>query len=335
MDIGLAKLDKLVAHYVGNKIRDEGIVLSSSEPIITPGISAILLKEYLGGIKSKSKDFHFYHESDVNLNEILVYVTAIFANDISFLRESEKIAKHLYSKTTHPNITGGDLFVMLFSGITVGGKTTRALGIFKIESKEKYLSIRNENGALVLQDNEGIDPREIQKAALVIEEGFQILIAERGNASTTYWIDDFLKTKPLVTPKSCAQYVGKLVKLAVQEISKPATVSKYKHEFHELLGSEEPTVEKLHAINRKFLGVERAEAMIESTSSLTGLSLNSESVLDQKSTLNAAKSAFRKIRISPGLDLLVTGKNAPQSVKKESSDDGRYVTIKIDMGDIR
>ncbi|MBK1889318.1 nucleoid-associated protein [Undibacterium sp. 14-3-2] len=333
MDIGLAKLDKLVAHHVGNKIRDEGIVLSNSEPIITPSISAIILKDYLGGIKSNSKDFSFYHESDVNLNEILVYVKEIFKNEGSFFRESEKIAKHLYSKTTHPNIAGGDLFVMLFSGITIDTKVTRAIGIFKVESKEKYLSIRNENGLLVLQDNEGIDPREIQKAALVIEDGFHVLAAERGNATTAYWINDFLKTKPIATAKSSAQYIGKIVKTTVQEILEPAKVSEYRDEFNALLASEEPTVEKLFKINSRFIGDTRSEEIIEATSSSTGLRLDSSSILNQKTIQNATKSAFRKIRLYPGIDLLISGKNALQSVQKEISKDGRYLTITIDMGD--
>jgi len=335
MDIGLAKLNNLVAHHVGNKIRDEGIVLSQSEPTITPSISAIILKDYLGGLKNTSKDFSFYHESDVNLNEILVYAREIFNNEKNFFRESEKIARHLYSKTTHPNISGGDLFVMLFSDITIGAKSTRAIGIFKVESKEKYLSIRNENGSLVLHDNEGIDPREIQKAALVIEDGFHVLAAERGNANTAYWVDDFLKTKPLATAKSSAQYIGKIVKATVQEISDPTKVSEYKDEFHALLASEVPTLERLIAINSRFVGDERSEEIVEATSSSTGLRLDSGSVLDQKSIQSAAKSAFRKIRISPGIELIISGKNTIRSLKKESSKDGRYMTISIDMGENR
>lgn len=335
MDIGLAELNKLVAHHVGNKIRDEGIVLSNSEPIITPGIAAIILKDYLGGIKSNAKEFSFYHESDVNLNEVLVYATEIFKTGGSFFRESEKIAKHLYSKTTHPNIAGGDLFLMLFSGIRIGTKVTRALGIFKVESKEKYLSIRNESGALVVHDNEGIDPRAIQKAALVLEDGLHVLVAERGNATAAYWVDDFLKTKPLTTPKSSAQYVGKIVKATVKEISEPAKVSEYKDEFHALLASEEPTLERLFAINSRFVGDERSEEIVEATSSSTGLRLDSGSVLDQKAIQSVTKAAFRRIRISSDIDLIVSGKNSPQSVRKESSKDGQYITITIDMGDNR
>ncbi|KAB8047276.1 hypothetical protein GCN78_22225 [Janthinobacterium rivuli] len=335
MDIGLAKLNKLVAHHVGNKIRDEGITLSKSEPAITPSISAIILKDYLGGLKSSCKDFSFYHESDVNLNEMLVYAAEIFNNEENFFRESEKIAKHLYSKTTHPNIAGGDLFVMLFSGITIGAKITRAIGIFKVESKEKYLSIRNENGSLVLHDNEGIDPREIQKSALIIEDGFHVLTAERGNATTAYWVDDFLKTKPFATEKSSAQYIGKIVKATVKEISEPAKVSEYKDEFHALLASEEPTLERLIAINSRFVGDERSEEIVETTSSSTGLRLDSGAVLDQKSIQSAVKSTFRRIRISPGIELLLSGKNTMQSVRKESSKDGRYMTITIDMGENR
>lgn len=335
MDIGLAKLNNLVAHHVGNKIRDEGIILSKSEPTITSSISAIILKDYLGGLRSNSKDFSFYHESDVNLNEILVYSKEIFNNEKNFFRESEKIAKHLYSKTTHPNIAGGDLFVMLFSGIAIGTTITRAIGIFKVESKEKYLSIRNENGSLVLHDNEGIDPREIQKAALVIEDGYHVLAAERRNTTTAYWLDDFLKTKPLATVKSSAQYVGKIIKATVQEISEPAKVSEYKEEIHVLLASEEPTLERLLAINSRFVGDERSEEIVEATSSSTGLRLDSGSAMDQKSIQSAAKSVFRKIRISPGIDLLVSRKNTIPSVSKESSKDGRYITIIIDMGENR
>jgi hypothetical protein len=253
MEIGLAQLDRLVAHHVGNRTREEGITLSNSEPVLTRGISDIILRDYLGRVKGSAKDFTFYHESDVGLNEILVYVNEIFHDTHNFLHVAEKIARHLYSKTTHPNVAGGDLFVMLFSGIKVGDKETRAIGLFKAESREKYLSVVNEHGALVLRDNEGIDPKAVQKAALIVEEGLQVLVAERGNFSTAYWIEDFLKARPIATAKSSAQYVSKIVKATVQEISEPSKVSEYKDEFHSFLASEAPTLDCLLEINSRFV----------------------------------------------------------------------------------
>jgi len=335
MDIGLAQLNRLVAHHVGNRTRDEGITLSNSEPVLTQSISDIILRDYLGRVKSGAKDFAFYHESDVNLNEILVYANEIFRDERAFLQAAEKIAKHLYSKTTHPNVAGGDLFVMLFSGIRVGAKETRAVGLFKAESKEKFLSVVNESGALVLQDNEGIDPRDVQKAALIVEDGLHVLAAERGNSTTTYWIDDFLKARPAATAKSSAQYVGKIVKATVQEISEPSRVSEYKNEFHALLASETPTLDGLMEINSRFVGEARSEEIVEATASSTGIRLETGLPLDQKAVQSATRSAFKRIRIASGIDLLVSGKGQPASIRTESSKDGRRITITIDMGDAR
>jgi len=335
MDIGLAQLDRLVAHHVGNRTREEGITLSNSEPVLTRSISDIILKDYLGRVKSSAKDFAFYHESDVGLNEILVYASEIFQDEHVFLRAAEKIARHLYSKSTHPNVAGGDLFVMLFSGLRIGDKETRAIGLFKAEAKEKYLSVVNESGALVLRDNEGIDPRDVQKAALIIEEGLQVLAAERGNSPTAYWVDDFLKARPVATAKSSAQYVSKIVKATVQELSEPSKVSEYKEQFQALLASELPTLEGLLEINSRFVGEERSEEIVDIAASSMGLRIASGHHLDQKAVQNATRSAFKKIRIASGIELLVSGKSLPTAIRTEPSKDGRRITIIIDIGDAR
>jgi hypothetical protein len=63
-----------------------------------------------------------------------------------------------------------------------------------------------------------------------------------------------------------------------------------------------------------------------------GLRLEVDQPLDPKAMQNATKSAFRKIRITSDIDLLVSGKKLPKSIKTEFSKNEQQITITIDIG---
>ena len=333
MDISQARIRRFITHSVGNKLRDEGITISKEATGLDENVASIILRNYLGGIKN-SDIFRFFHESDTTFNEIKVFSESIFNGDNSFDTTSEKIAKHLYSKSTHPSVPGGDLFIVLFSGILIDEDEVDALGIFKTETKEDFLSVYEENGALRVRGSLGIDPRNLQKAA-IIPMGHNFLYAFEKGSSTAYWLDEFLKVQKLPTKKSAASYVARLVKETVREIGEPQAVANYQQEINRVLAVETPTIKEIFDAGESFVGREKAARLRHTVDTATGLELEPNHVLEQKATHRAAANAFKRVPIAKGIELLLSTQASAKEIKSEFSSDRRCITITIEMEGVK
>lgn len=84
IDVSSTKIDKFVVHHVGNKLREEDYILSSKEADSQDLLNELLLKHYLLPLSQKTDLYEFFHESDLNLNELHSYSTNIFSNKILF-----------------------------------------------------------------------------------------------------------------------------------------------------------------------------------------------------------------------------------------------------------
>lgn len=329
MDISQAKIKHFITHSVGNKLRDEGIVLSKEPTQLDENVSSIILRNYLGGLKN-SGPYNFFHESDTDLNEVRVFSREIFRDTRCFIEASEKIAKHLYGKSTHPSVPGGDLFIVLFSDIVIHDKKIDAIGIFKTETKEDFLSVHEENGALNVRGSLGIDPRNLQKAAIIPADHDFLLAFERGS-STAYWLDEFLKVEKIATKKSATSYVARLVKETVREIGEPGVVANYQEEISRILAVDAPTVGDVLNAGESFVGSENAARLRNSVGVATGLALNDDYVLEQKAVQRATANAFRRVPIARGIDLLLSTKTSAKSINTSFSNNRQFVTITIEM----
>ena len=141
MHISEARVERLVIHRVGNPSRGEPLQLSGKAIGVDEAVSALILDGYLKGIVSDKKKFQFVHETDLNLNELYHYSRRFFRGEVDLLEVSAQIAKHLYGRSQHPNIAAGDLLIILFSGLGEADAPQRALGIFKAEIQEDFLTI--------------------------------------------------------------------------------------------------------------------------------------------------------------------------------------------------
>ncbi|TYB22311.1 nucleoid-associated protein [Aggregatibacter actinomycetemcomitans] len=143
LDLGVAKVKKLIVHYVGNKFRDEGVVLSNAESEHDATLDELLLKFFLAPVVNSENEYLLSHESDINLNLIKHYSSLIFKDEDEFVSASSAIAKHLYISSTHPNIGGGEFIEILYDGIRINDLEVQAIGLFRIETKNSYLDIKN------------------------------------------------------------------------------------------------------------------------------------------------------------------------------------------------
>lgn len=194
-------IKRLILHQVGNKVNDEKISLSKYLLEIDLKTDTLLNKYFFSSIK-KGEYFNFHHDSRLALNEIYTYVTDIFDNELSFVENSQNIAKHLYNSSGHPKIKGGNLYVVYFSNCQVDDNITNAIGIFKSESEDTFIKVRSNSNGFEIYLDSGANITRLDKGCIVYnverENGYLVSIVDnlsKSGLDAQYWKDDFLHVK--------------------------------------------------------------------------------------------------------------------------------------------
>ena len=193
-------IEKICVHTVGNKSADEGISFSFSETILSNQIKSLLILYFINAFKS-DENYNLYHESDLNLNEIYVYASIIFENPNRLTDISIAIAKHLYNKSTHPKIKGGEFYVVYFKDCIVDDSKVDAIGLFKSENKDTFLKVYHKGEGFEIESERGVNINKLDKGCLIFntekERGYLVAIVDNTNkgAEAKYWTDEFLHVR--------------------------------------------------------------------------------------------------------------------------------------------
>ncbi len=97
IDISSARVVHCVVHKVGNRLREEGVRLSSDEIRRNADLHGTLLRHYLAPLAQERLANEFYHESDIGLNAVRQFSLRTFERPQDFVSHSQSVAKHLYS----------------------------------------------------------------------------------------------------------------------------------------------------------------------------------------------------------------------------------------------
>ncbi len=197
VDLSEAKLAALAVHKVGNKLHNEGFIASPTLFDLNEEIGPILEDYFLSPFKKHDYFWQFTHETDLSLNEVYTYSTAIFdSKRAGLLAHSVSILKHLYAQSTHPNIKPGELYVALFTGCFIDEVMMDAVGIFKSENKDVYLRPDATEEAVSLTHEQGINVKKLDKGALIFntfgDDGYSLFIHDTNSQEAQYWMDDFM-----------------------------------------------------------------------------------------------------------------------------------------------
>mgnify|MGYP003289830004 FL=1 len=191
-----------MVHFVGNKTNDEGCK-ASKEPLVLSNTTRNALNNYFYKPFTIKDDYYsFYHQTDIRLNTIYSYIKEIFINKDVFCEQSLNIARYLYEQSTHPKIKGGELYVAHIDNCIVDGKYAEAIGLFKSESKDTFLMLRQNEVGFEISSQSGASINKLDKGCLVFnierERGFLVAIVDNTNkgAEAKYWTDDFLHVRP-------------------------------------------------------------------------------------------------------------------------------------------
>ncbi|HAI84317.1 MAG TPA: hypothetical protein DCL43_11665 [Chitinophagaceae bacterium] len=196
-------IEKAIVHKVGNPTRGEHLKLSANALTLNDALVQSMLVKYFLHAFNEHEQYHFTHISDVAMNEVYSFATAIFEDANSFEANSALLAQFLYSKSTHNKVKEGELYVTLFNEVMLDGKTYKAVGLFKSETKETFLKVFPHGKGFEVAADEGININKLDKGCLIINtepaDGFRVLAIDNTNKNndTRYWIDDFLQIQPV------------------------------------------------------------------------------------------------------------------------------------------
>jgi hypothetical protein len=195
-----ALIESLVLHAVGNRVNDEPLSLSKSPVNMDDEMISVLSSFFISPFKT-DKYFNFRTQDSPEDNEVFKLVASIFDSPESLYESSVKLAERLFDISDSPKIKGGEFYAVYFNECTVDGEETKAVGLFKSESRETFLKIYPTSGNFILEKEEGVSLRKIDKGCLIFnlerDSGFLVSIAEGiRSGEEKYWCEDFLGIQP-------------------------------------------------------------------------------------------------------------------------------------------
>ena len=196
-------INQLVIHQIGNR-SEGGDILFSRSPVKLIDDDPVLdvLNSYFFKSFKNEAVYSFYHDTDIEKNEMYNLATKIFEGPEEFYDVSVHTANLLYNKSNHPMIKGGEFYMAYFENCVIEGEVVNALGIFKSENKETFLKIFLRDQNFEIGTEEGINIKRLDKGCIIFntekELGYKVMSVDninKGNEAQ-FWKTDFLGLKP-------------------------------------------------------------------------------------------------------------------------------------------
>ncbi len=195
LDFSSTELKLLTLHHVGNKSEKQACHTAAQPYEFDQAFSELFLNYFLNAFKQDDLK-KFYHEEQLEFNPVFSSCSEIFSDINSFVDESKTIVEHLYDSAEHPYIKKGEVCLAYFSEIIFEGVITDAIGIYKLENSNLFVSFVEGVNGLSVNHETGFNPAQIDKACLVLgtgkEIGYRLLTINRKKADDNYWHQLFL-----------------------------------------------------------------------------------------------------------------------------------------------
>ncbi|MDR0385109.1 MAG: nucleoid-associated protein [Prevotellaceae bacterium] len=215
-----ALIDSLVLHVVGNRLNDERLTLSGASANIDDEIVSFLSSFFITPFKT-DKYFNFTHQDGFENNEVFKAAASVFDAPDKLYEESVKLAERLFDITDSVKIKGGEFYAVYFNECIVDGEETEAVGLFKSESRETFLKIYPTSDNFILEKEEGISLRKIDKGCMIFnldrDRGFLVAVTDIRSGDEKYWNEDFLNIQPFENNYTKTQSLMKVCKEFVSE----------------------------------------------------------------------------------------------------------------------
>ncbi len=196
----IGKISAISVHNIGNKAKEESMMLSENPLELDEELTAIL-ENYFNSAFKPIESFEFFNENSLDYN--LAYKTSesIFDNPANLHEASKEYSRKLYEVQDHPNIKGGEFYTVYFKDCTLNGEVVDAVGLFKSENKDTFLKVRQRAGDFIVEPQTGINVKKLDKGCIIFnsekEAGYIVTVVDNTNkgGEARYWVDDFLQVK--------------------------------------------------------------------------------------------------------------------------------------------
>ena len=320
-----ATIQHIIAHKVGNKNRDEGVVVSARPIPIDEGLADILTHYFLKPFSKASETFQFVAGEESSPNKLQSITNEIFESpQTAFYDQSIAILEHLYGQSDHPHIKTGDLFIIFFKDILLNDELTAAVGIFKAESKQDFLKITQEAQQLFIQKELGIGLRKLDKGCLILnaalDDGAKVLSVDNNSYDAEYWLYRFLDVEYVRDNNFTTRSYMEMCQSYSEEVVKPKEGKKEQLDFlnqsiQYFDVNERASVEDFQAsLFKEPEEKEEFKAFVSNYEMDRGVDL-SENFLISKSALQKQKKAIKNyINLDTNIQIKLDFKN-PESSK--------------------
>ncbi len=195
------QIDAVSVHEVGNKSRNENLVLSANPHSTDDELRALLKEFFFKPFREKEENYYqFSNDADIEFNPLYSIAATIFEDPTTIHEQSKKIGSLLYDQSQHPHIKSGELYITYLENVLIDNEKVAAIGIFKSELKYDYLQLEQQDQDLKMHLKQGINLTKLDKGCLIFdvqkEEGYKILSVDANKYDTKYWLEHFLGVIP-------------------------------------------------------------------------------------------------------------------------------------------
>lgn len=187
----------LSIHRVGNKSRNESLLLSSEPYKMDDEITPLLKEFFLKPFRDKEENYYqFAHDTDLEFHELYMAAAEIFADPETIHEQSKKITRQLFDQSNHPHIKSGEVYIAFLENVQVDNVKMNAIGIFKSELKQDFLKFSEKEHQLEAYLQQGVNLNKLDKGCLIFdvnkEAGYKVLSIDSNRYDTKYWLESFL-----------------------------------------------------------------------------------------------------------------------------------------------
>jgi len=330
-------IQHIIIHKVGNKSRDEGVIISAQSTPIDEGMADLLTHYFLKPFTKVTETFQFVQAAETERPNTLQNLTnSIFENSTTaFYENSVAILKHLYEQSNHPHIKTGDLFIVFFKDILLDDELTNAIGIFKAESKEDFLKVAQDAQQLFVQKELGIGLRKLDKGCLILnaalDDGAKVLSVDNNSYDADYWLYRFLDVEFVRDNNFVTRSYVEMVQSYAEEVVKDKGGKKEELDFLNQSVQYLDTNERMStddfrtSLFKDEESKDSFEAYVSEYEAQNGLEL-SENFLISKSALQKQKRAIKNyINLDTNIQIKLDFRNpeSSQHFLEKGFDEGR------------
>lgn len=300
-----ARVSCLAVHRVGNPTRQETLLLSDRSASVSPAVEKLILEGYLHGIYDSKRQYQFIHPIHLQHNVLYTLSRQFFREEIDFLTLSRQIAQHLYQQSQHPKISEGDVLVILFEGLGDEGET-RGIGIFKAEVRDEFLTIIDQHGVLDLAHASGINPRLIDKGALLLESSPTVYALDRFGKESQFWVEAFLQALRVPDSQSSSKMLTEVIAELADTLPDPQQQQQFKDDVLGLCESQEAvSIASMSDVVEKFVPRQTLQDTLDHAAESYGFALDTTQTVPTQAVQKRLQRQWSRIGIGQGISILL------------------------------